>query len=156
MAISFLHHQLIQVVTKHLFCIYNLQLIFIMVKVSFVFIYFISFFLESSFNTKTDVTNLDPLSKFILVRLEYIDDDSPSNILHRSAGFCKMSLDWRFDVLVSLTSNDEVHEQLSTKINCNALIQVWNIEADHMKSDLLIGESIFRILIKTLQNARLI
>ena len=48
------------------------------------------------------------LSKFILVKLEYVDDDRPSAILQRSSGFCKVPISWKFNVLVALAEDAEV------------------------------------------------
>ena len=48
------------------------------------------------------------LSKFILVKLEYVDDDRPSAILQRSSGFCKVPISWKFNALVALAEDDEV------------------------------------------------
>ena len=47
---------------------------------------------------QTEASAPHPLSKFILVRLEYTDDDNPANILNRSAGFCKMTTTWDFNI----------------------------------------------------------
>jgi hypothetical protein len=69
-------------------------------------------YLHSETSDKRENNDLlpDQLSKFILVRLEYVEEDKPSNILQRSAGFCKMPITWSFNVVVSLTGNDEVTE----------------------------------------------
>ena len=68
----------------------------------------ISFYSESSDERENDTLLPDQLSKFILVRLEYVEEDSPSNILQRSAGFCRIPITWNFTSIVSLTGNDEV------------------------------------------------
>ena len=48
------------------------------------------------------------LSKFILVKLEYVEDDRASAILQRSSGFCKIPITWKFNTLVALTDDAEV------------------------------------------------
>ena len=54
------------------------------------------------------VVHVDHWNKFILVRLEYIEDDKPSNVLHRSAAFCKLPISWNFNTLVSIEETDMV------------------------------------------------
>ena len=54
------------------------------------------------------VVHVDHWNKFILVQLEYIEDDKPSNVLHRSAAFCKLPITWNFNTLVSLEETEMV------------------------------------------------
>ena len=37
-----------------------------------------------------------PLYNFLLVTLAYMPDESPCNVLQRSAGFCKMPVHWDY------------------------------------------------------------
>ena len=60
--------------------------------------------LNNSFSSSSSAAT-DPLSKFIIVRLEYNDNDNPSNILNRSAGFCKMAAKWEFNMVVDLVAD---------------------------------------------------
>lgn len=58
--------------------------------------------------TTEGVVHVDHWNKFILVRLEYIENDNPSNVLHRSASFCKLPITWNFNKLVDLEETDTV------------------------------------------------
>ena len=68
------------------------------------------FYLHAETSEERENNTLLPeqLSRFILVRLEYIEEDNPSNVLQRSAGFCKIPISWNFNVVVNLVGNDEV------------------------------------------------
>ena len=68
----------------------------------------LSFHSETSEEIPNNNLLPEQLSKFILVRLEYVEEDRPSNILQRSAGFCRIPITWNFNVVVSLKDNDEV------------------------------------------------
>ena len=65
-------------------------------------------FLDIQDTTNEGVIHVDHWNKFILVRLEYIEDDKASNVLHRSAAFCKLPISWNFNTLVSLEETETV------------------------------------------------
>ena len=37
-----------------------------------------------------------PLHNFIVVTLDYVNDEPPTGVLQRSAGFCKMPVKWEY------------------------------------------------------------